>query len=662
MAIVSPTPDAELLRRLKARERGAWEELYGAYQPRLRAFAYRLAGNVHDADDLVQETFVRAVPRLDRLDPEKTEVSAYLFTTLRNLFLKQVERQKRQQPVADVPEPSLPTAIEDDPERRALLVRQQEEVRVANAGLQPRQRMVLALRELEDRSYAEIGVLVGMKENAVAQLIFRARESLRTELRLAQVDPERLPEECRRFLPLLAAHLDGQLKGPRVDETLAHLEDCERCQSALADMQEASRRYRTILLPLLASDDARAAVEKRLHEAGYWTGPVGRFARRSTQIALAAIIALLLSGTGTAIGLTVIQKDSKRVAITAAEIGTRTAPTNVSTTTAETSTTTPTKTEPFATTQTVAQAKGAKKPKARALTTPKTTVTTDRRRTRRRRPAPTTTPPKVAPPALPRDKTPPTVKITGAPATTISVDAADISFTASESGVTFACKVDVAAYASCTSPIRLTQLAAGSHTFSVQATDRAGNTGAPATVTWTYTPPDRTPPTVKLDSTPPSSTTDTAARFTFSASEPSTYGCSLDGAAFTDCTSPTSYGSLAPGSHTFAVRGTDSAGNTGAPVTYSWTIVELLPDLYVNAFTKYSITVSNRGNATAGSSVLTITNVGTFTIRTLSPGASVTLSWSTCRVAIYTAVVDRGNDVRESNETNNTATLRNSCP
>jgi hypothetical protein len=43
------------------------------------------------------------------------------------------------------------------------------------------------------------------KENAVAQLIFRARESLRTELRLLQVDPERLPEKCRRFLPLLAA-------------------------------------------------------------------------------------------------------------------------------------------------------------------------------------------------------------------------------------------------------------------------------------------------------------------------------------------------------------------------------------------------------------------------------------------------------------------------
>src|SRR4029453_14053663 len=108
MATVARTPDAELLLRLRSRDREAWEELYAEYQPRLRAFGDPLAGNVHDADDLVQETFVRAVPRLDRLDPETADVGGYLFTTLRNLFLKQVERTKRQQPMADVPEPGLP--------------------------------------------------------------------------------------------------------------------------------------------------------------------------------------------------------------------------------------------------------------------------------------------------------------------------------------------------------------------------------------------------------------------------------------------------------------------------------------------------------------------------------------------------------------------------
>ena len=61
MATAARTPDAELMRRLRARDQTAWEALYREYQPRLRAFAHRLAGNAHDADDLVQETFVRAV-------------------------------------------------------------------------------------------------------------------------------------------------------------------------------------------------------------------------------------------------------------------------------------------------------------------------------------------------------------------------------------------------------------------------------------------------------------------------------------------------------------------------------------------------------------------------------------------------------------------------
>src|SRR5215217_3149947 len=138
MATAPPSADGVLVRRLRERDRTAWEELYESYGPRLRPFAYRLTGNRHDADDLVQETFVRALPRLDRLDPDAVDIGAYPFNTLRNLFLK------------------------------------------SNARLAPSQRLVLALRELEDRSYADIAVVVGLKENAVAQLISRARESLRT--------------------------------------------------------------------------------------------------------------------------------------------------------------------------------------------------------------------------------------------------------------------------------------------------------------------------------------------------------------------------------------------------------------------------------------------------------------------------------------------------
>jgi RNA polymerase sigma factor (sigma-70 family) len=668
MATVTRTADAELLLRLRARERGAWEELYAEYAPRLRSFGHRLAGNPHDADDLVQETFVRAVPRLDRLDPETADVGAYLFTTLRNLFLKQVERTKRQQPVAEVPEPALPTPIEDDPERATLLRRQQDDVRGANARLQPRQRLVLALRELEDRSYAEIGELVGMKENAVAQLIFRARESLRTELRLAEVDPTRLPEACRRYLPLLAAHLDGQLKPPRLAETIGHLEDCERCQAALESMREASRRYRAIVLPaLLETDEARAAVERRLDEVGYWEGP-RRSLRSPKRLAAVAAAVLALGGGGAALGVG-LSRDGGAArhpdGATDAGRGSTAATSSEAVSTAETAP---------ATTSSAVVAPSAPPRTTRTATAPRTAEASET--TSSSSPAPTRPPPAPAPepkpkpeptrpPTLPAalaDTKAPAVTFTLRPAATVGTDAARIAFRANEAA-TFTCRLDVGAFAPCTSPVQLSGLAEGPHTFAVRARDSAGNVSAAAHLGWTFLRPDTTPPIVTISSGPTASTADTSASFGFSAAEGGVaFECSLDASAYAPCTSPTTYTSLGAGSHAFAVRGRDAAGNTSEPSTMSWTVVTPLPDLAVGSFSKNSITVVNRGTAAAGPSVLTITLVGTFTVPTLAPGAAATFSWSTCRIGTYSAIVDRTAVVVESDESNNSVARRNTCP
>ncbi len=649
MATVARTPDAELLTRLRERDRAAWEELYAAYQPRLRGFAFRLAGNVHDADDLVQETFVRAVPRLDKLDPETADVGAYLFTTMRNLYFKQVEREKRAQPVAEVPEPSLPAPIEDDPVRSTLLQGQQEEVRAANARLQPRQRLVLALRELEERSYAEIGELVGMKANAVAQLIFRARESLRAELRLVQVDPDRLPGACRAYLPLLAAHLDGQLKGAKRDETLAHLEGCERCQASLEDMREASRRYR-ILLPPIAADESRAAIDERLTSAGYWnTGWRRLVARSPAKIAALTVVVLLVGSMGTGLGVALSGGPRPTsapllkppaVEPTTEQPATGTTQPTGTTEPAATTTATPPATETTQPTETTAPAKTVTEPAATEQET-------------EQEPEPATTEP-------PADTTAPVVRITKGPPPKTTSATARIAFAADDEDVTFACTLDQGEPVPCASPVSLAGLTAGAHTFSVRATDEAGNVSKPASVSWTYTPPDTTPPVVTIDSAPPIAGPRSDATFAFSANEPATFACSLDRAAFAPCTSPVTFQRLPAGTHVFSVRATDPAGNTGT-ASHTWTIGAPLPDLVITAFSRFSITIANQGGAIAGPSVLTITNVGTFKVPSIAPGATVTFSWRTCQEAVYTAVVDATQAVAESNEKNNAATLKNTC-
>jgi hypothetical protein len=181
------------------------------------------------------------------------------------------------------------------------------------------------------------------------------------------------------------------------------------------------------------------------------------------------------------------------------------------------------------------------------------------------------------------DATAPNTTITASPANPTNATSASFSFSSTESGSTFQCRLDGSAFASCTSPQAYSALAAGSHTFEVRATDSLGNTDAtPATYTWTV---DLTAPETTIAASPTNPSNSASATFSFSSSEPgSAFQCSLDGAVFASCTSPKSYTGLAEGSHTFQARATDPAGNTDAtPASYTWTIDLTAPETTITA-------------------------------------------------------------------------------
>src|SRR5262249_4649929 len=110
-----------------------------------------------------------------------------------------------------------------------------------------------------------------------------------------------------------------------------------------------------------------------------------------------------------------------------------------------------------------------------------------------------------------------------------------------------------------------------SHTFQVEATDDAGNTGAPSQFTWTV---DTTAPNTTLASNPPNPSATASASFSFTANETSTFTCQLDTNAATACNGGTaSYSGLTNATHTFKVYATDTALNDDAsPATYSWVV------------------------------------------------------------------------------------------
>ena len=192
------------------------------------------------------------------------------------------------------------------------------------------------------------------------------------------------------------------------------------------------------------------------------------------------------------------------------------------------------------------------------------------------------------------DTVEPDTTIDSAPGSPTNNPDADFEFSSSEAGSTFECSLDSAAFAPCTSPASFPGLADGPHDFAVRATDPAGNTDStPATSNWTV---DTVPPETTITGAPASTSDSSDASFEFTASEPSTFECSIDSGPFSACTSPTDYSGLAEGPHNFEVRATDAAGNTDpTPATWNWAI-DLGPpnptNIVVNSDAIYATSVS----------------------------------------------------------------------
>jgi hypothetical protein len=181
------------------------------------------------------------------------------------------------------------------------------------------------------------------------------------------------------------------------------------------------------------------------------------------------------------------------------------------------------------------------------------------------------------------DTTPPNTSVDSGPAASTNETTATLTFSSSEGGSSFACRLDGAVFASCTSPVSYSSLAEGSHTFEVRATDAAGHADAtPASRNWTV---DTTPPGTTIDSGPSDPTNATGASFDFSSNEAgSSFRCSIDGSSFVSCSSPTVYSSLTEGPHAFDVKATDAAGNTDpTPASYAWTVDTSVPETTIDS-------------------------------------------------------------------------------
>jgi RNA polymerase sigma-70 factor (ECF subfamily) len=160
--------------------------------PGLRAFAISLCGNVDRADDLVQETLVRAIAHIDSFQPG-TNMSAWLFTILRNLFRSEYRKRRREVEDGDGAYAQSLKSPAEQPGRIEL-----REFGVALATLPPDQRVALTLVGALGFSYEEAAAICECAVGTIKSRVNRARIRLAALLSIETGDAaEEEPEVSR---------------------------------------------------------------------------------------------------------------------------------------------------------------------------------------------------------------------------------------------------------------------------------------------------------------------------------------------------------------------------------------------------------------------------------------------------------------------------------
>jgi RNA polymerase sigma factor (sigma-70 family) len=239
---VNGLSDDDLLRRARAGDRAAFDELYGRHRPAALRLArsYRHHG---DPEDLVSAAFEKVLAALLRGNGPADSFRAYLFVTLRRLAAE-ATRRPRHEPLDTVPETvvavsGLPGL--DDAERRMITQ--------AFEALPDRWQAVLWLTAVEGRHPREVARSAGIPANTVSVLAHRARQRLRETYLQAHLCAEPVPR-CEPHRSRLGGYVRGGLSRRHRSATVAHLESCASCRELVTELTDVNRQLVRSVLPL----------------------------------------------------------------------------------------------------------------------------------------------------------------------------------------------------------------------------------------------------------------------------------------------------------------------------------------------------------------------------------------------------------------------------
>ena len=180
--------DLAVVARVKAGDHDAFRHLVERHSRSVFRLAYRLTGHEQDAEDVVQETFLRAFREIRRFEA-RSSFATWLYRITVNCSHDLLRQRPRAgtRPSLDDPDMRVAAELADasaaaDPMREFTSRRIDERVRAAMAGLSGQERSAFVMRHYEGLSIEEIGGVLNLKASAAKHSIFRAVQKLRRSL------------------------------------------------------------------------------------------------------------------------------------------------------------------------------------------------------------------------------------------------------------------------------------------------------------------------------------------------------------------------------------------------------------------------------------------------------------------------------------------------
>ncbi|MDF2651302.1 MULTISPECIES: RNA polymerase sigma factor SigW [unclassified Paenibacillus] len=180
--------EARLAKLARNGDRNAFAELVELYKDKIFHLAYRMLNNKQEAEDAVQETFLRVYTNLHRYD-ENQKFSTWIFRIGTNLCIDKLRRRKNTYSLdAEMPDGegndyyAMLPSHEDTPEKQVIVSETQEQIRQAIETLPEKYKSVVILRYLHDMSLQEISDVLDMPVTTIKTRVHRGREYLRKRL------------------------------------------------------------------------------------------------------------------------------------------------------------------------------------------------------------------------------------------------------------------------------------------------------------------------------------------------------------------------------------------------------------------------------------------------------------------------------------------------